>query len=102
MRKDNRNWTEIPNRDILRFGDLSHHQRKDKGITSLKDFTEVYLKCEDCDKVEKFGKSEHVWDLKKWKAFIRKGQVLKDETSGYYICTRLEFYCSSCVLNIGK
>jgi len=97
MRRDNINWTEIHSKDILRFGDLSHHQRKDKGITSLKDYTEVYLKCEDCDRVEKFEKVKHVWNLHSWKAFLRKGPVLKDETSGYYFCTRIEFYCLSCV-----
>jgi len=101
MRKDNINWTEILSKDILRFGDLSHHQRKDKGITSLADYREVYLKCEDCDAVEKFKKVGHVWSLKSekgpWKAFIRKAPVFKDvETSGYRFYTQIEFYCSSC------
>jgi len=60
MRRDNINWTEIVSKDVLRFGDLSHDQRKNKGITTLQDFTQVYLKCEDCDRVEKFEKVKHV------------------------------------------
>jgi hypothetical protein len=95
MRRDNINWTEIHSKDILRFGDLSHIQRK-KGITSISDYTEAYLKCEDCDSVvKKIKKVGHVWDTKDWKAFIRKTQVSKDET-GYFVTTRIEFYCKSC------
>lgn len=97
MRRDNINWTEIHSKDILRFGGLSHHQRK-MGISSLKDYTEVYLKCEDCDRVEKIEKVKHVWNLHSWKAFIRKAPVFKDpETSGYRFYTQIEFYCQSCV-----
>jgi hypothetical protein len=95
MRRDNINWTEILSKDILRFGDLSHIQRK-KGITSINDYTEAYLKCEDCDAVKKIKKSGHTWGTKEWKTFIRKTQVTKDET-GYFVTTRIEFYCLSCV-----
>jgi len=98
MRKDNIIWTEIPNKDVLRFGDLSHHQRKDKGITSINDYTEAYLRCEDCDKAVKIKKVGHAWDIKGWKSFVRKAPVFKDlETSGYRFYTQIEFYCPSCV-----
>jgi len=42
MRKDNIIWTEIPNKDVLRFGDISHIQRK-KGITSIFKFLHKVL-----------------------------------------------------------
>jgi len=71
MRRDNINWTEIVSKDILRFGDLSHHQRKDKGITSLADYREVYLKCEDCDAVEKFKKNRTCLKFKRWKGCLK-------------------------------
>jgi len=32
---------------VLRFGDLSHQQRKVRGIPIS--YTEAYLKCEQCD-----------------------------------------------------
>jgi ribosomal protein L37AE/L43A len=101
MRKDNIIWTEIPNKDVLRFGDLSHIQRK-KGVTSINDYTEAYLKCEDCDRATKIKKIGYGWDIKGWKSFIRKTQVAKDQTSGYYVTTRVEFYCPSCVKEADK
>jgi hypothetical protein len=36
------------------------------------------------------------WDLQEWQAFRRKSTVKKDET-GYYITTRIEFYCPNCL-----
>jgi len=96
---NNINWTLIPNKDILRFGRLSHLQHKKRGLSN-KDYVEVYLRCEGCDKIDKFtkvkvGDDAYAWDLKNWRAFIRKGQVLKDEEqgTGYYFHTRIEFYC---------
>ena len=100
---NNINWTLIPNKDILRFGRLSHLQHKKRGL-AVKDYVEVWLRCESCDKAKKFEKVKvghsdtYAWDLKDWKTFIRKGQVLKDEErgTGYYFYTRVEFWCSPC------
>ena len=93
MRKENKNWTLIIKK-VLRFGELSHFQRKTEGISINP--TEVYLKCERCDHELKAVKHENSnefgWNLKKWQAVLRKSQVLKDET-GYYIQSRIEFYC---------
>ena len=98
MRPINKNWTLL-DKKMLRFGDLSHHQRKVKGITI--NYTEAYLKCEQCDhellvRKHKHGfgsEEEYGWDLKGWKAVLRKSQVLKDE-AGYFLQSRVEFYCS--------
>ncbi|CAG8473873.1 14671_t:CDS:10 [Ambispora leptoticha] len=38
----NHSYKKIKDKDILRFGDISHAQRK-KGITSISDYTEAYL-----------------------------------------------------------
>ena len=96
MRKENKNWTLL-NKRVLRFGDLSHYQRKVRGIPI--NHTEVYLKCEQCDQEltvskHKLESGEYGWDLKNWQVCLRKSQVLKDE-SGYFLQSRVEFYCSS-------
>jgi hypothetical protein len=95
MRSENKNWTFL-SKKVLRFGDLSHHQRKVKDIPIS--YTEAYLKCERCDHEllvvkRKSESGEYGWDLKKWQAVLRKSQVLKDET-GYLVQSRIEFYCS--------
>jgi len=93
MRKENKNWTLI-SKKILRFGDLSHFQRKSEGLSINP--TEALLKCERCDHELKALKHEsgheYVWDLKKWQVVLRKSQVFKDE-NGYCIQSRIEFYC---------
>jgi len=103
---NNINWTLIPNKDILRFNRLSHLQHQKRGL-GVKDYVEVYLRCESCDKIGKFGKVKvsgdaYAWDLKDWRTFIRKGQVLKDEDrgSGYYLYSRVEFYCPTCASEV--
>jgi len=97
MRKENKNWTLL-NKRVLRFGDLSRYQRKVCDIPVK--YTEVYLKCEQCDQEltvckQKLESGEYGWDLKNWQVYLRKSQVLKDE-DGYFLQSRAEFYCSGC------
>jgi len=99
MRNETRNWVKI-NKRLLRLGDLSRYQRKQQDINIR--HTQAWIKCEQCDKdllVEKAGKDwnfkDKDLDNKEWEAFRRKATVKKDE-AGYYIITRIEFYCPSC------
>jgi len=93
MRTNNSNWVKI-DKKLLRFGDLSRYQRKQQDI-NIK-YTEAWIKCEQCDDDLLAKKTSKDWDLQEWQAFRRKSTVKKDET-GYYITTRIEFYCPNCL-----
>jgi len=98
VKNDNKHWSRIT-RKILRFGELSSIQREVEKLRGLEE-GKVYLKCEGCDGELKAIKHadrnrDYRWDLVDWKAVIRKTQVEKGKT-GYFITTRIEFYCSDC------
>lgn len=84
MRKNNENWILVKDKRIFQLDDavdmISGH------------FGEAF-NCNGCNELIILSES------KNWEAYLKQTKVLPDAGGGYYIQTKVEFYCSGCSSN---